>query len=410
MSDGRPDSSHSSGSDPEVGPDEFAGILALVRSFVRDHVVPREDEIAGTAAIPADIRDRAKEMGLFGYTVPQEWGGIGLTLPQDVELAMEFGYTALSFRSMFGTNNGIAGKVLVNYGTEEQKATWLERLATGEVVASFCLTEPGAGSDPGGLTTKAVRDGDGWVITGAKRFITNAPDADLFITFARTRPRDDRGAGIAVFLVPADTPGVTVGPKDRKMGQAGAGTSEVFFDGVRVPESALVGGSEDVGYKAAMTSLARGRIHIAALAVGTAQRALDESVAYAATATQGGTVIGDFQLVQAMLADQQTGVMAGRALVRQAAEAYESGADTRIAPSAAKLFCTEMVGDVADKAVQIHGGTGYMRGVPVERIYRDVRLLRLYEGTSEIQRLIVGGGLVRAEKKNPGSTGTKGQR
>ena len=171
------------------------------------------------------------------------------------------------------------------------------------------------------------------------------------------------------------------------------------FNDVRVPASALVGGDEDAGYRAAMTSLARGRIHIAALAVGTAQRALDESVAYAATATQGGTPIGNFQLVQAMIADQQTGVMAGRALVRDAARKYVNGEDRRIAPSAAKLFCTEMVGNVADLAVQIHGGTGYMHGVAVERIYRDVRLLRLYEGTSEIQRLIIGGGLIRTAQR-----------
>ena len=385
--------------DPEVGPEEFSGILDLVRTFIRDRVVPREDEIAETDAIPADLRDQAKETGLFGYTVPQEWGGIGLTLPQDVELAMEFGYTSLSFRSMFGTNNGIAGKVLVNYGTDEQKQEWLERLASGEVVASFCLTEDGAGSNPAGLRTTAVREDANWLINGHKRFITNAPDADLFITFARTRPKDADGAGIAVFLVPADTPGVSVGPKDVKTGQQGAPTAEVHFENVRVRASSLVGDDEDIGYRAAMSSLARGRIHIAALAVGTAQRALDESVAYAATATQGGQVIGDFQLVQAMIADQQTGVLAGKALVRDAAQKYESGEDTRIAPSAAKLYCTEMAGDVADKAVQIHGGTGYMRGVAVERIYRDVRLLRLYEGTSEIQRLIVGGGLVRAAKK-----------
>jgi len=217
--------------------------------------------------------------------------------------------------------------------------------------------------------------------------------------FARTRPADQSGTGIAVFLVPADTPGVEVGAKDRKMGQEGAWTSDVVFSDVRVPASALVGGDVDAGYRAAMTSLARGRVHMAALAVGTAQRALDESVAYAASATQGGTVIGDFQLVQAMIADQQTGVLAGRALVRETAARYVSGEDRRIGPSAAKLFCTEMAGQVADLAVQIHGGSGYMRDVPVERIYRDVRLLRLYEGTSEIQRLIIGGGLIRAQQR-----------
>ena len=383
-----------------VSADDFRLIHEQVRDFVRSRVVPREQEIADTDAIPDDLRKQAAEMGLFGYAIPQEWGGLGLDLTQDVELAMELGYTSLALRSMFGTNNGIAGQVLVRFGTDEQKAEWLERIASGEVVASFALTEPGAGSNPAGLRTSAVRDGDGWVINGQKRFITNAPLAGLFVVFARTRPAGDSGTGIAVFLVPAHSPGVQVGPKDHKMGQEGAWTADVTFDGVRIPASALVGGDEEAGYRAAMFSLARGRVHIAALAVGTAQRALDESVAYAASATQGGVPIGDFQLVQAMLADQQTGVLAGRALVRQTAQAYANGQDTRIGPSAAKLFCTEMAGQVADAAVQIHGGTGYMRDVPVERIYRDVRLLRLYEGTSEIQRLIIGGGLVRQARRS----------
>jgi acyl-CoA dehydrogenase len=303
---------------------------------------------------------------------------------------------------MFGTNNGIAGQVLVGFGTDEQKARWLEAMASGKVVASFALTEPGAGSNPAGLRTKAIRDGSAggdWVICGEKRFITNAPVADLFVVFARTRPADEAGPGIAVFLVPADTAGVEVGAKDAKMGQEGAWTADVRFTDVRIPAGALVGGSEDIGYRAAMTSLARGRIHIAALAVGAAQRALDESVGYAATATQGGTPIGNFQLVQAMIADQQTGVMAGRALAREAARLWITEQDRRIAPSAAKVFCTEMAGEVADLAVQIHGGSGYMREVPVERIYRDVRLLRLYEGTSEIQRLIIGSNLVKAAQR-----------
>ena len=383
----------------EVSDEDFREILAQTRQFVRSAVVPREQEILTEDEVPDDLRQQAKDMGLFGYAIPQEFGGLGLNLAQDVELAMELGYTSLALRSMFGTNNGIAGQVLVGYGTDEQKSTWLEGIASGAVVASFALTEPGAGSNPSGLRTKAVADGDDWIINGQKQYITNAPTADLFVTFARSRPADDKGAGIAVFLVAADTPGVEVGPKDKKMGQEGAWTADVTFTDVRVPASALVGGSEDIGYRAAMTSLARGRVHIAALAVGTAQRALDESVAYAATATQGGTPIGDFQLVQAMIADQQTGVLAGRALVRDTAQQWITEKDRRIAPSAAKLFCTEMAGQVADLAVQIHGGSGYMREVAVERIYRDVRLLRLYEGTSEIQRLIIGGGLVKAYQK-----------
>jgi acyl-CoA dehydrogenase len=386
----------------EVSDDDFQEILAQTRHFVRTAVVPREQEILADDRVPDDLREQAKKMGLFGYAIPQEWGGLGLNMAQDVELAMELGYTSLALRSMFGTNNGIAGQVLVGFGTDEQKARWLEPMASGDVVASFALTEPGAGSNPSGLRTKAVRDGSGdgaWIINGQKRFITNAPVADLFIVFARTRPADENGAGIAVFLVPAATAGVEVGVKDAKMGQEGAWTADVSFSDVRIPDGALIGGTEDVGYRAAIISLARGRVHIAALAVGIAQRALDESVAYAATATQGGTSIGNFQLVQAMLADQQTGVLAGRALVRDTARLWVSGEDRRIAPSAAKLYCTEMAGNVADLAVQVHGGSGYMREVPVERIYRDVRLLRLYEGTSEIQRLIIGSNLVKAAQK-----------
>ena len=385
-----------------VSDDDFREILAQTRHFVRTAVVPREAEILAADKVPDELRDQAKKMGLFGYAIPQEWGGLGLDIAQDVELAMELGYTSLALRSMFGTNNGIAGQVLVGFGTDDQKARWLEPIASGEVVASFALTEPGAGSNPSGLQTKATKDpadGDHWVISGRKQYITNAPVADLFIVFARTRPADADGPGIAVFLVPADTPGVEIGAKDAKMGQEGAWTSDVNLTDVRVGNDTLIGGSVDIGYRAAMTSLARGRIHIAALAVGSAQRALDESVAYAATATQGGTPIGNFQLVQAMLADQQTGVLAGRALVRDAARKWLHDEDRRIAPSVAKLFCTEVAGKVADLAVQVHGGAGYMRGVPVERIYREVRLLRLYEGTSEIQRLIIGGGLVKEAQR-----------
>ncbi|WOC12344.1 acyl-CoA dehydrogenase family protein [Gordonia sp. MP11Mi] len=384
----------------EVSPEDFTAINESVREWIRTRVVPREREIADNDAIPDDIRQQAKEMGLFGFAIPQKWGGLGLDLAQDVELAMELGYTSLAVRSMFGTNNGIAGQVLVNYGTAEQKTQWLERIASGEVVASFALTEPGAGSNPAGLRTKAVVQENGdWILDGEKCFITNAESADLFVVFARTRPADSNGPGIAVFLVPADTPGLTVAPHDEKMGQQGAWTSNVAFAGVRVSASAVVGGDVDAGYRAAMTSLARGRVHISGLAVGAAARALDESLRHVAVTTQGGTPIGDFQLVQAHIADMQTGVMAGRALVRDAAAKWVSEEDRRIAPSVAKLFCTEMVGQVADKAVQVHGGSGYMRELPVERIYRDVRLLRLYEGTSEIQRLIIGGGLVKQAKR-----------
>jgi len=374
---------------------EFGDVLSAVRDFVRNEVVPREEEIEESDAIPDEIRRAAISMGLFGYTLPAEYGGLALSLHEDVRLAFEFGYTTPAFRSMFGTNNGIAGQVLVSAGTAGQQREWLPRLAGGEV-SSFALTEAEAGSDPSGLTTRAVRDGDGYLISGAKRFITNAPLADLFVVFARTDPGARGTRGISVFLVEADRDGVRVGPKDRKMGQAGAWTAEVLFEDVAVPAAALIGGQEGAGFAEAMKSLVRGRVHIAAVCVGMAERLLDESVAHARSSRQGGQPIGEFQLVQAMLAEIQTGVLAGRALVLQTALDYDSGADRRIGPSAAKLYCAEMVGRAADLAVQIHGGLGYMRGVPVERMYRDARLFRIYEGTSEIQKLIIGRALVRA--------------
>ncbi|MGY1607991.1 acyl-CoA dehydrogenase family protein [Geodermatophilus sp. SYSU D00700] len=375
--------------------EDFTHVRDAVRRLVREVVVPREEEIDLDDRIPEELRGAAADMGLFGYALPEEYGGLGVDMREDVELAFEFGYTTPAFRSLFGTNNGIAGQVIARFGSEEQKKAYLPRLASGELIGSFALTEAEAGSDPAGLRTSARRDGDGWVLDGAKRYITNAPLADLFVVFARTDPEEKGGRGISSFVVDARTPGVTLGPRDKKMGQSGAWTSEVFFDGVRVPADALVG-EEGRGYSKALTVLSRGRLHIAALCVGMAQRVLDESVAYASTAKQGGAPIGRFQLVQALIADMHAELLAGRAMVREVAARYDSGEDTSIGPSAAKLWCSEMVGRATDRAVQVHGGLGYLRTTPVERFYRDARLYRLYEGTSEVQRVIVGGGLLRA--------------
>ncbi|PRY51247.1 acyl-CoA dehydrogenase [Geodermatophilus tzadiensis] len=375
--------------------EDFTQIRDAVRQLVREVVVPREEEIDLHDRIPEELRGAAADMGLFGYALPEEYGGLGVDMREDVELAFEFGYTTPAFRSLFGTNNGIAGQVIARFGSEEQKKTYLPRLAAGELIGSFALTEAEAGSDPAGLRTSARRDGDGWVLNGAKRYITNAPLADLFVVFARTDPAEKGGRGISSFVVDARAPGVSLGAKDVKMGQSGAWTSEVFFDDVRVPADALVG-EEGRGYAKALTVLSRGRLHIAALCVGMAQRVLDESVAYAATAEQGGAPIGRFQLVQALIADTHAETLAGRAMVREVAARYDSGEDTSIGPSSAKLWCSEMVGRATDRAVQVHGGLGYLRTTPVERFYRDARLYRLYEGTSEVQRVIVGGGLLRA--------------
>lgn len=385
----------------EVDDEEFVQILDQVRTFIRKEVVPREREIADGDAIPEDLRQKAADMGLFGYAIPQEYGGLGLHLAQDVELAFHFGYTSLSFRSLFGTNNGIAGQVLVGYGTDEQKQEWLPRLASGECIASFALTEPEAGSDPSGMRTTARRldeaagAGGGWVINGNKRFITNAPLAGLFVVFAKVQEEDRPKPRIAVFLVPAGTPGLEIAPKDKKMGQEGASTADLTLVDVRVPEGALISGDIDTGFRAAMTVLARGRVHISALAVGVMERALEESVQYSAVNVQGGVPTGDRQLVQAMLAEQKALAMAGKQMTREAARLYVSGEDRRLAPSATKLFCTEAAGRVVDLAVQTHGGSGYMREYTVERLFRDARLLRLYEGTTEIQKLIVGRELIR---------------
>ena len=371
---------------------DFADVLKAVRSFVRDQVVPREEEIEDTDAIPEALRRTSRDMGLFGYALPEEYGGLGLSLSEEVRLVFEIGYASPAFRSMFGTSNGIAGQVLVNSGTDAQKDAWLPKLASGEVIGAFALTEAEAGSDPSTLSTTAVRDGDDYVINGAKRFITNAPEADVFMVFARTGGTGSRG--ISTFLVRQGTDGLSIGPSDQKMGQRGAHTAEVFFDNVRVPADAMVG-TAGTGFRTAMASLAHGRLSIAAVCVGLAQRIMDETVAYAKERSQGGSAIGEYQLVQGLIADSQTELYAGRSMVLEAARAYDAGEDTKQGPSCAKYFCSEMVGRVADRAVQVYGGMGYMRGVAVERFYRDVRLFRIYEGTSQIQQLVIARNLLR---------------
>jgi acyl-CoA dehydrogenase len=374
---------------------DFDELLSLLRAFVRREVLPAEAGIDESDEIPARLIAQAKDMGLYGYALPAEYGGLGLSVAQQVRVAIELGYASPAFRSLFGTNNGIAGQVLVSGGTAEQRKQWLPQLASGEVVASFALTEPDAGSDPSRLATTARPDAGGWVIDGLKRYITNAPAADVFMVFARTDPDAPPGRGIGVFIVPARTEGVTVAPRDHKMGQAGAWTADVAFTGARVPADSLVGQAAQAGYATAMRSLAHGRLTIAGVCVGVAARLIEESVSFAKERSQGGHPIAEYQLIQAMLADSQTEYLAARALVLDAAAQYEAGTDRRLAPSAAKYFASEAVGRIADRAVQIHGGSGYIRGVPAERLYRDVRLFRIYEGTSQIQQLVIAREMLR---------------
>ncbi|WBB61249.1 acyl-CoA dehydrogenase family protein [Streptomyces sp. WMMC500] len=371
--------------------EDFEEMLRTTRQLVREFVVPAEAEIDDTDRMPQHLRDLAAQIGLYGFALPEEYDGFGLSMAHEARLVMELGYTTPAFRSMFGTNNGIAGHVLMLGGTAEQKKEYLPRMASGEWTASFALTEDEAGSDPSGLRTTARRIPEGYSLSGTKRYITNAPVADLFMVFARHGDAERPTGDISVFLVPADAPGLSVGPRDAKMGQHGAWTAEVHLDGVEVHDHALVGGAggKGRGYLTAMACLAHGRLHIAALCVGLAERLLDETTAYALARTQSGRPIAEFQLVQGLIADSQTEVYAGRALVLAAAEAYDRGTDTRLGPSCAKYFASEMVGRVADRAVQVHGGAGYMRGVAVERFYRDARLFRIYEGTSQVQQVVI---------------------
>lgn len=379
---------------------ELNAVLDGVRRFVRDVVVGAEEEIEALEHVPDRIREQAAAMGLFGFALPEEYGGLGMTAVEEALLAFELGWTTPSFRSMIGTNNAIAGQVIAQSATAEQKSLYLPRMASGELVASFALTEVEAGSDAASLRTTAVAVDGAYVINGSKQFITNSPVAGLFVVFARTTPGTS-ASGVSAFLVDAETPGITVGPRDKKMGQLGAMSAPLTFENVKVSHEAILGGQEGSGLKHAMRSLNRGRLHVSALCVGLADRLLHESVTYAESRHQFGRPIADFQLVQGMLARSATSRHAARALVLDACRTFDERGDTTIELAAsAKLFSTEMVGEVADNAVQIHGGNGYMRGTAVERFYRDARLYRIYEGTSEIQMLVIAKELRRRLAKN----------
>lgn len=370
-------------------------LLDTIRRFVRERLVPNEDRIAEEDAIPPEIVAEMRELGLFGLSIPEEYGGIGLAMSEEVQVAFELGETSPAFRSMLGTNNGIGSQGIVLDGSEEQKRKYLPKLASGEIVGSFALTEPDSGSDAASLRTTAIRDGDHYVVNGTKRYITNAPEAGLFTLMARTDPATKGAAGISCFLVEADMPGIRLGALDRKMGQRGAHTCDVIFEDCRVPASQLLGGVEGQGFKTAMKVLDRGRLHIAAVCVGLSERLVRDALAYAMERKQFGKPIAEFQLVQAMLADSRTESYAARAMVLDAARRRDAGENVSMLASCCKLFASEMVGRVADRAVQVHGGAGYISDYAVERFYRDVRLFRLYEGTSQIQQLVIARAMMR---------------
>jgi acyl-CoA dehydrogenase len=369
-----------------VDTETFDALIETVERFVAERLRPAEAEVAESDDIPADLVAEMRALGLFGLSIDPEYGGLGLNMLEEVTVGMALGKTSPAMRSTFGTNVGIGSQGLVMAGTPDQKAKWLPGIASGDIITSFALTEPDVGSDSANVKTRAVRDGNQWKLTGTKRYITNADRAHLFTVMART---GEPGAkGVSAFLVPADSPGLRVGSPEKKMGQQGAHVCDVHFDDVPVPPENMLG-AEGEGFKVAMRVLDRGRLHIAGVCVGAAERLIADSVAYATTRIQFGKPISEHQLIQGMIADMKTECLAAKALVLQTAADKDAGNNVTMEAAAAKYFASEMVGRVADKAVQIFGGAGYIADYGIERFYRDVRIFRIYEGTSQIQQLII---------------------
>lgn len=370
-------------------------LVAAVARFVKERLVPLEAKVAEEDRVPDDVIDEMKSMGLFGMSIPEEYGGLGLTMEEEATVAFELGRTSPVFRSVLGTNNGIGSQGIIMFGTAEQKRRYLPGLASGDIIGSFALTEPEAGSDAGSVRTTARKVADGYLIDGTKRFITNAPKAGVFTVFARTDPNTPGAKGISAFLVPGGLRGIEIGKPDKKMGQHGTYTSDVVFNDVHVPADALLGGVEGQGFKAAMQVLDRGRLHISAVCVGVAERLIADCVRYGTQRKQFGQPIAEFQLIQAMLADSYAETYAAKSMVLETARARDRGADVNMNAAACKMFASEMVGRVADRAVQIYGGAGYIADYGIERFYRDVRLFRLYEGTTQIQQIVIARALIR---------------
>lgn len=380
----------------DVDDASFSLLKDAVERFVYGRLIPAEQAVAQSDEIGEDIIQAMRELGLFGLSIPPRWGGLGLSMSQEVDLVFALGRASPAFRSVVGTNIGIGSQAILIDGTEAQKDRYLPALASGNLIGSFALTEPDAGSDALSLRTRAVRDpaNGGWVLIGTKRYITNAPRAGLFTVLARSSAERGPG-GISCFLVPSSAPGLRLGAKDRKMGHQGAHTCDVIFDNCRVPDDALLGGREGSGFATAMKVLDKGRLHLAAVCVGAAQRLIEESIRYSNARLQFGKPISEYQLIRAMLADSYADMYAARSMIVDAAKRRDRGDAITLEASCAKMFASEMVGRIADRTVQIHGGAGYMSEYAAERFYRDVRLFRLYEGTTQIQQLIIARELLR---------------
>jgi acyl-CoA dehydrogenase len=375
--------------------DIYDAFIEQLQRYVRERLIPAEDQLEEFGRVPDDILAEMRDMGLFGVTMPEEYGGAGMNVSQYVGFIRELAYASPAYRSIVSINIGMVCKSLLGFGTEQQKAYWLPKLAAGSI-AAFGLTEPDSGSDSAAMKTRAVRDGNGYVLNGTKRYITNAPFADVILVMARTNAEAlPKNAHVSAFLVPRDAPGVSIGKPDGKMGQAGSQIADVILEDVHVDGDALLGGEEGIGFRAAMQSLDNGRLSVAAASVGYAKRILDAGLKYAMERKAFGEPIANFQLIQAMLADSKAEIYAADCMLNDACARADRGDKILVEAAATKMFASEMCGRVADRVVQIHGGAGYLKEYLAERFYRDCRIYRIYEGTTQIQQLVIAKNMIR---------------
>ena len=366
-----------------------------VARFVRERLIPAEAVVSSEDHIPRELLTGMGELGLFGMTLPERFGGLDLNASEEVKVVFELCYAAPAFRGYLGANNGLGGRAILVGGSEDQQETYLPSIARGDILTAFALTEPESGSDAAALKTKATRQADGsWVLSGRKTYITHADCADLFIVVARSDPASTGGKGVSVFLVPGDTPGIMRGKPERKMGQQGTHVAELSFNDCALPATALLG-VEGRGFELTMQGIDRSRLHMGAICVGVARRLIDEALHYALERKQFGKPIGEFQLIQAMLADSQTDIYAAECMIRDATRRADTGERVSTEAACAKVFATEMCGRVADRVVQIFGGAGYLREYPAERFFRDARVYRIYEGTTQILQLAIAKAMLR---------------
>lgn len=376
-----------------VDDESYEQYLVSVRRFVDEQLIPRETELEEAGQIPSDVTAAMRDLGIFGMSIAPEFGGLGLTMSQEVRMHAELSRAAQGFRYAYGTNVGIGSRAISLSGTPEQKEKLLPAIAAGDILTAFCATEPDAGSDMAGIKTRATKSGDEYVITGTKRFITSADVADLFTVLVRTS--EDGPQGISAILVERDRAGITIGKPEKKLGQHGGNICDVIFEEVHVPCSNLIGGMEGRGLEIGKRTLDAGRLTVASNSLGQMRRAIDEACLYASQRKQFGQPIADFQLVQGLIADAETDWFAAHSTVMAAAGLYDRGAHSPRTAACAKYFASEALGRVADRCLQVLGGSGYIADYPLERIFRDARVSRIYEGTSQIMQLVIARDLLR---------------